>query len=128
MITEATKEILSLVEVEEERKKSLQLTVKQLEGQKRQRQAIIAAEQLTLIGIQNLDQDQSAGNYGYRLLRVMKGVSKLIETEHVLSDKRKEFARVDNAIGETMHWTALSEHDNQRDRVEAINLARQSMA
>ena len=123
MFTEATQQILSMVESAEMRKRSVEFSIKRLLERKRRAQFRSFRNQLLLRRASDPDRNVAAPP---RTLMLLKDASEHIDLNREISDRRIKLVRVSNAIGETLHGTALSEHDNERDRRQAIDLARHS--
>mgnify|MGYP003435204364 CR=1 FL=1 len=122
MITEATKEIMFMVDEAEERKKSVESALKRLQNEKRDRGFKLLRNQLFF----NRVEVEPSFVVTHRRQDLIRNSNIIIELNRRIVEQRNRFVRASRAIGETLHWTSLSEHRSKRDRRKAAELARES--
>jgi hypothetical protein len=122
MITETTKEILFLVDEAEERRKSMESALKKLQNEKRDRGFKLLRNQLLFNNVEV----KPGLVLEHRRLDILRNSRIISDLNHQIIEQRNRFVRASRAIGETMHWTSMSEHRSRRDRRKAVELARES--
>lgn len=119
MLNEVTKQIMSMVEAAEQKKRSLDDAIKRLQDKRDKDKARLVRDELALAKMTG----DSEVLKGAHMRKIVEETKTVMDEDHELSDLNRKRADIDRKITEIKHWTAQSEHDDERARAEALSYA-----